>query len=660
MRRIAGGEGSASVGGTRSVRTEMSELKYLDGNGCVTNFGFVPWLKLNEWLSRLNGAKWVEQTLPKGMNRGNIIEELEQRRKKTGYSFTEGAVRFVARLDRGYGKDWRTFENERGFTHLEELLIHQPEEWRTQAREYFYTYEFKLNRESTSEEKRTHRIRVTYESEDSIESADVPIFMSSPVLVTLFHPEIAKSDRYTPLNFLLSYGVEVPELPGASSFEPAQWDLIKRQIWEDLSPLDFFFAFQKGVEQYSVDMLQTVAKQSGHTRLPLLCELDFCKVIGQRLAKHMLRREIVSWIYSHSARGELSSSRTPLSLMLAGPSGIGKTEMASELSKLLNKPGMEDAFHKVDCGMLSDANEVFGMSGAYKGSEEGSALNNYIVRRSNEPDTIGVVLLDEIEKADQDVIHGLYQVFDKGEWTNKRLNDGRAGQTEVVSCANIIFIMTTNAADSFILREAERTENHYTAPARSESGSSLKTIGECAESLESAVRLRLRASYPFTDAFLGRVSCVIPFLPLSNGDPDKNKLLGEMLTISKCFIEMRIDGMRGENGPMKLSPNVSNKEKHKMAKIIVSNVIPSAGVRSLEKCVGNEVEKKMLHDCLLKDGGVSRGSSVSFFCNEAKKTIDYRAIGRANISEAHSTETNDEPKPAEDASEDSSESSPYF
>jgi len=61
-----------------------------------------------------------------------------------------------------------------------------------------------------------------------------------------------------------------------------------------------------------------------------------------------------------------------------------------------------------------NANEIFGMSGAYHGSKQGSALNNFVVRMSSEPRSIGVVLLDEIEKAHQEVITSLYQVLDKG------------------------------------------------------------------------------------------------------------------------------------------------------------------------------------------------------------------------------------------------------
>ena len=66
-------------------------------------------------------------------------------------------------------------------------------------------------------------------------------------------------------------------------------------------------------------------------------------------------------------------------MIFAGPIGNGKTELAVGLSKLLNKPD-EDAFHQVDCGKIINDRELFGMSGSFFGSEEGSILNNIISR----------------------------------------------------------------------------------------------------------------------------------------------------------------------------------------------------------------------------------------------------------------------------------------
>ena len=126
-------------------------------------------------------------------------------------------------------------------------------------------------------------------------------------------------------------------------------------------------------------------------------------------------------MYTRSGREHaqmLSDGKRPLSMIFAGPSGVGKTELAEFLANLLNKP-QNNAYIKIDCGKLSSHTEVFGKSRAYQGAEQGSTLNDFILSMSSKPDAIGVVLLDEIEKAMSDVVTGLYQVLDKGEWTNK-------------------------------------------------------------------------------------------------------------------------------------------------------------------------------------------------------------------------------------------------
>lgn len=110
----------------------QSTLRYLDEEGAI-NFWNVPWKKLNRWLSALNGNLHVSEDL-ENVNRGSVIEELEQRRKGNSRSLKERGIGVF--VDRGIGHDWREYENENGFTHLEELLIYQPPDWRKQAREY--------------------------------------------------------------------------------------------------------------------------------------------------------------------------------------------------------------------------------------------------------------------------------------------------------------------------------------------------------------------------------------------------------------------------------------------------------------------------------------------------------------------------------------------
>jgi AAA domain (Cdc48 subfamily) len=391
----------------------MSTLEYLDPHGTV-NFSLVSWKTLNVWLSSLNGVPNLEE-LPKGINRGKVIAELERRRNKTSGVFDRGLGLLV---NRGNGLDWRDYENEQNFTHLEELLIFQPKEWRLQAREYMFRFQVNVDRHSKSSRLVTKLITSVNKS--------VTINMDSPILVVLFHPEMSGSKRFGPLCFLQAYDVENPFPRLLTSLARKQVKSVDQTaLMEDLSPVEYYLAFAESVQMYDRDKLLHIGKQCSFPRLVLMKEFDFCTVIGQRLAKHMIRAEVVNFFLQRIHQGNTSPWQAPLCMIFAGPSGNGKTELAMSLATLLNKPG-EDSFLKIDCGKVTHANELFGMSGAYQGSEEGSALNNFVLRLSQDPMTLGVVLLDKIEKADKSVIHGLYQVIDKGEWTNKKLESKKA------------------------------------------------------------------------------------------------------------------------------------------------------------------------------------------------------------------------------------------
>lgn len=183
----------------------MSTLEYLDDGGSIKSFGLVPWKCLHDWLSTLNGnTAAARDSLPKGVNRGKILEELEARRTGTETPLVGGFLK-IANMDRGYGKDWREYESPigLGLTHLEELLVYQPKDWRKQAREYLFRFQCNLSRESHNQESRFIQVEL---SNGNI----VPILMKSPILMVLFHPGMARTSRYEPLNFLLAYGVVNP------------------------------------------------------------------------------------------------------------------------------------------------------------------------------------------------------------------------------------------------------------------------------------------------------------------------------------------------------------------------------------------------------------------------------------------------------------------
>jgi hypothetical protein len=302
----------------------MATLEYLDEAGSVTSFHLVPWLVLNEWLSELNGNRNVSG-LAKGVNRGKVLEELEARREGTDNLLIGGTLRFLGR-DPGYGKDWREYENKQGYSHLEELLIYQPNEWRKQAREYLFRFQCDLSRESTSENRCVSK---------KLGEREVSIFLKTPILVVLFHPDIKRTSRYEPLNFLLAYGAQDP----LSSVMVNMSQREQEQLKEEISPLDYFLEFQNYVTSYRIDLLRKMGKQAKFPRLCLIKELDFSDIIGQRLAKQWIRQAMVNHIWNRTDENTLCKiNNHPLSMIFAGPSGNGKTELAHWLAKLMNKP----------------------------------------------------------------------------------------------------------------------------------------------------------------------------------------------------------------------------------------------------------------------------------------------------------------------------------
>jgi len=81
--------------------------------------------------------------------------------------------------------------------------------------------------------------------------------------------------------------------------------------------LDYFFEFQSKVASYNLDMLKSIGKHNKFTRLCLIKELDFSDIIGQRLAKHLIRQAVVDYV-SNIQETKFLSTRQPLSMIFAG------------------------------------------------------------------------------------------------------------------------------------------------------------------------------------------------------------------------------------------------------------------------------------------------------------------------------------------------------
>ena len=224
------------------------------------------------------------------------------------------------------------------------------------------------------------------------------------------------------------------------------------------------------------------------------------KVIGQDKAVEAVARAI------RRNRAGFDEGNRPIgSFLFVGPTGVGKTELAKQLA--LDMFGTKDAIIRLDMSEYSDrtaVSKLIGTTAGYVGYDDNSNTLTERVHRN----PYSIVLLDEIEKADPQVITLLLQVLDDG-----RLTDG---QGNTVNFKNTVIIATSNAGFGY---EANLTED--------------------ADKPELMDRLK---PY-FRPEFLNRFNAVIEFSHLSK--EDLSKIVDLMLvevnkTLSKKDIDLAV------------------------------------------------------------------------------------------------------------------------
>ncbi|MFQ9265303.1 MAG: ATP-dependent Clp protease ATP-binding subunit [Streptococcus thermophilus] len=169
------------------------------------------------------------------------------------------------------------------------------------------------------------------------------------------------------------------------------------------------------------------------------------KVIGQDKAVEAVARSI------RRNRAGFDEGNRPIgSFLFVGPTGVGKTELAKQLA--LDLFGTKDAIIRLDMSEYSDrtaVSKLIGTTAGYVGYDDNSNTLTERVRRN----PYSIILLDEIEKADPQVITLLLQVLDDG-----RLTDG---QGNTVNFKNTVIIATSNAGfgyESNLTEDADKPE----------------------------------------------------------------------------------------------------------------------------------------------------------------------------------------------------------
>jgi len=304
------------------------------------------------------------------------------------------------------------------------------------------------------------------------------------------------------------------------------------------------------------------------------------RVIGQEQAIAALSKTI------RRQRAGLKDPKRPSgSFIFAGPTGVGKTELAKALAEFLFED--EDALIALDMSEYSEKHTVsrlFGAPPGFVGYEEGGQMTEKIRRKP-----FSVVLFDEIEKAHPDIFNSLLQILEEG-----RLTDG---QGRVVDFKNTIIIMTTNLGTREITGSTlgfsleGDSQNDYTQ-------------------MKGKVNEELKKN--FKPEFLNRVDDVIVFPQLSRE---------ELLQIVDLFIS-RLQ-LRLDDRDLKLTLTSSAKER-----LIELGYEPTMGARPLRRAVQREIED-----------AISERILTGYIGNSQDILVDYLEGEFSFVANSRETET---------------------
>jgi type VI secretion system protein VasG len=226
------------------------------------------------------------------------------------------------------------------------------------------------------------------------------------------------------------------------------------------------------------------------------------RVIGQDHAMKMIAKRI------QTSRAGLDNPNKPIGVfMLAGTSGVGKTETALALAEVLY--GGEQNVITINMSEYQEAHTVSSLKGAppgYVGYGEGGVLTEAVRRKP-----YSVVLLDEVEKAHPDVHEIFFQVFDKGVMED--------GEGRVIDFKNTLILLTSNVGTETIMDLCADPD-----------------LMPEPEGMAKAIRDPLLKVFP--PALLGRL-VAIPYYPLS---PD---MIGEITKLQLGRIQKRVQEAHG-------------------------------------------------------------------------------------------------------------------
>lgn len=275
----------------------------------------------------------------------------------------------------------------------------------------------------------------------------------------------------------------------------------------------------------------------------------------------------------HMSKAGLANVGKPISALLCGRTGVGKTEFARRLASAL---GIN--FVKLDMSEYSEeysTSRLIGSAAGYVGYEQAGALTEPLIKNPH-----SVVLLDEIEKANENVYNILLQVLDDGKLTD---NHGREA-----SFRNAIVLMTTNVG----FRDAENTKKNL---------GFVSTNKQLEEKIEKNLKDELKNH--FSPEFRNRLTNIFYF---NNLDDKAMKLIVDknIRRINECLKEKNVE------------IEVSDKAKDW---IVQESLKENSGGRPVERIVDSQISEKISEEILF--GKLVNGGKVSADLDKEKNEL---------------------------------------
>lgn len=315
----------------------------------------------------------------------------------------------------------------------------------------------------------------------------------------------------------------------------------------------------------------TQINRSEGDRLIRLEKILHNRVIGQDEAVKAVSKAI------RRARSGLKDPIRPIgSFMFLGPTGVGKTELAKALAEAMF--GSEDSMIRIDMSEYMEkytTSRLIGSPPGYVGYDEGGQLTEKV---RNNP--YSVVLLDEVEKAHNDVFNILLQVLDDGFLTDSK---GRK-----VDFRNTIIIMTSNLGAT-----ALRDEKSV--------GFGAKDVSDDYEAMAAKVRETLKKT--FRPEFLNRLDEIVVFHSLNKE---------EIHQIVKLMAKNIIDRIKEQNINLKITPAAID---------IVAEAGFDAeyGARPIRRVLQDKIEDLLSEELLA--GNIETGATVTIGAKKGEITI---------------------------------------